>query len=488
MGLSAEDLLWRQSRWCYFTLSLISCELLRITVGYGMIQKALVLLFLLAFVDGCQTFGIDSISTAHPCRPSRSSNVLRGQVPGFKAGSSLKLFQTRKMEIWWDGRGDNLELPKILSENIGNSVDRWIVSDDDISHKSVESASEIFLADGNQLKIKDDKSVAGAIVRLKDSSGQEQALSVLGSVEWLLVEVESFESSWQMIPAENIIAAAQSTGTKLAFSVKRAADVAGLAKALELGVDALCISTKSGDEDLDLWKTAFEARKERNAEAEKVSASLSSDIKISKSKPEIVVGSCWRRDTKGTVLADRICVDLVQKLLPEEGCWVGSSAKVMTLVLSEAASSQYVPTRPFRVNAGPVHSYILLGDGITTKYLCELQASDQVLVYNSKTKASKSVAVGRLKEEIRPCVLVELESQSIEEECGEYCGPRGQVFLQQAETVRLAQPSGDFIRVTDLEAQNGGNGADLKREPLLLRVMTTGTHVGKIYTGKVVER
>lgn len=406
----------------------------------------------------------------------------------FQAGSRLRLFETRKMEIWWDGRDNSLELPKILSENVGNSVDRWIVTDDDISHKSAENASEIFLANGNQLKNKDENSVVGAIVRLKDSSGQEQALAVLGSVEWLLMEVESLESSWQMIPAENIIAAAQSTGTKLAFTVKRAADVAGLAKALELGVDALCISTKSGEEDLDLWKTAFEARKERNAEVEKDSASLPSEKTASKPKPEIVVGSCWRRDTKGTVLADRICVDLVQKLLPEEGCWVGSSAKVMSLILSEAASSQYVPTRPFRVNAGPVHSYILLGDGITTKYLCELQASDQVLVYNTKTKASKTVAVGRLKEEIRPCVLVELESQTTDDETDKCFCPKGQVFLQQAETVRLAQPSGDFIRVTDLEAQNGGNRADLRREPLLLRVMTTGTHVGKVYTGKVEER
>ena len=391
------------------------------------------------------------------------------------------------MEIWWDGRGDSLDQENLL-DITGNSADRWIVTDDGAPHNSVECAEGIFLADGNQLRNLDDRSMVGAIVRLKDSSGQEQALAVLGSVEWLLVEVESDESSWQMIPAENIIAAAQSTGTKLAFAVKKAADVPGLAKALELGVDALCISTKSGDEDPDLWKTAFEARKERNIEAETASASLSLDTKESKPKPEIVLGSCWRRDTKGTVLADRICVDLVQKLLPEEGCWVGSSAKVMTLVLSEAASSQFVPTRPFRVNAGPVHSYILLGDGITTKYLCELQPSDQVLVYNTKTKSSKSVAVGRLKEEIRPCVLVELDAKSTNAVGGKGFGPRGQIFLQQAETVRLAQPSGDFIRVTDLEAQSGGNGVDLSREPILLRVMTTGTHVGKIYTGKVEER
>jgi 3-dehydroquinate synthase II len=449
--------------------------------GHWMIRKTILLLFVL-FINGCHPF-LSSVSSFRYSYSNSLFDALTSKAPELKSRSRSSLFETWRMEIWWDRRNETLEPPKI-----GSDADRWIVTgDDDVSKKSVDSIVEIFQADGNQLRTPDEKTVAGAIVRLKDSAGQEQALAVLGSVEWLLVEVESYESSWLMIPAENIIAAAQSTGTKLAFAVKKAADVAGLAKALELGVDALCISTKHGDDDPDLWKTAFEARKERNAEAEKASASLSSDSKQSKPKPEIVVGSCWRRDTKGTVLADRICVDLVQKLRPEEGCWVGSSAKIMALVLSEAASSQFVPTRPFRVNAGPVHSYILLGDGITTKYLCELQASDQVTVYNTQTNSSKPVAVGRLKEEIRPCVLVELETQQ-DDEFGDSVGPRGQVFLQQAETVRLAQPAGEFVRVTDLEAQSGGNGLDLIRKPILLRIMKTGTHVGKVYTGKVEER
>jgi len=273
------------------------------------------------------------------------------------------------MEIWWDGRDETVvpPIPVNLFEEAGKSVDRLIVGgSDNFSGNFGDSTTTIFQVEGNRLKDLDDQTVAGTIVRLKDSSGQEQALAALGSVEWILVEVESYESSWQMIPAENLIAAAQSTGTKLAFAVEKASDVAGLAKALELGVDALCITTRNGTEDPNLWKTAFQARKERNAEADDLSASSSSGVEESKQQPKIIVGSCWRRDTKGTVLADRICVDLVQMLRPEEGCWIGSSAKIMALVLSEAASSQFVPTRPFRVNAGPVHSYILLGDGIST--------------------------------------------------------------------------------------------------------------------------
>ena len=147
----------------------------------------------------------------------------------------------------------------------------------------------------------------------------------------------------------------------------------------------------------------------------------------------------------------------------------------MALVLSEAAASQFVPTRPFRVNAGPVHSYILMADE-TTKYLCELDASDQVMVYNSKTGTSRGIAVGRLKQEIRPCVLLELSHGAT--------GLKGQVFLQQAETVRIGQKDAEFIRVTDLEAQAESKNA----QPALLRVTSSGTHVGKVYTGKVEER
>merc|ERR1719343_446787 len=110
------------------------------------------------------------------------------------------------------------------------------------------------------------------------------------------------------------------------------------------------------------------------------------------------------------------------------------------------------------------------------------------MVYNSQLNSSKAVAVGRLKEEIRPCVLVELEKPPDDDDFGESPGPKGQVFLQQAETVRLGKPSGEFIRVTDLEAQTGGNAGNAGRESILLRITKAGTHVGKVYNGKVEER
>jgi len=457
------------------------------------IYNTVLLLLSVSLIYQCRPFRPGRISYfPRDCR--RCSGLSSVKDLDFKRNPDTELFDARRMEIWWDGRYDTQIPPSIVFDELGENADRWLVDADAVSEKfASNNTTEILQVEGNCLKGLRDQTIVGTVVGLKDASGQEQALAAIGSVEWILIRVESSDSSWQMIPAENLIAAAQSTGTKIAFAVEKAADVAGLSKALELGVDALCISTKGGAEDPDLWKTAFQARKERSIEAEKIAASIPLESQPSKPEPQIVVGSCWRRDTKGTVLADRICVDLVQRLRPEEGCWIGSSAKAMTLVLSEAASSQFVPTRPFRVNAGPVHSYILLGDGTSTKYLCELQPSDQVMVYNMETNSSKAVSVGRLKEERRPCVLVEFETPRDDRHCTDEGSSaswvtRGQVFLQQAETVRLGQPFGNFLQVTNLEAQNCESRTNVKTVPLLMRVMMTGTHVGKVYTGKVEER
>ena len=43
---------------------------------------------------------------------------------------------------------------------------------------------------------------------------------------------------------------------------------------------------------------------------------------------------------------------------------VGSSASSMVLVHGETVESEFVPTRPFRVNAGAAHTYIMMADGL----------------------------------------------------------------------------------------------------------------------------
>ena len=44
-------------------------------------------------------------------------------------------------------------------------------------------------------------------------------------------------------------------------------------------------------------------------------------------------------------------------MVPGEGMLVGNFARALFLVHSECAESSYIASRPFRVNAGPVHAY-----------------------------------------------------------------------------------------------------------------------------------
>ena len=427
----------------------------------------------------------------------RSSNL--GSTLNYK---SLNFKVYDKMEIWWDGRqignGDGEFVETSINE-MKEFPDAFLINEDSKEKKSIRNHHGY--SNKPIYEIKNDKSqllldsktkkIIGKVIYLKDSSGQDEAIAALGSVEWIIIEAHPNDrtdsdlsnKSWQMIPAENLIAAAQASGTKLAFCVDKAADVGGLSRALEIGVDALCVNAaKTKNMEHDLWNVVYDARRERNKNQ---NVKYSTDHAYS----AVVTGTCWRYETQQTILADRICVDLVQTLAPEEGCWIGSSAKIKALILSESAPSQYVPTRPFRINAGPVHSYILMNDQ-TTKYLCELQPGDFVEVYNSITKSTRSIAVGRIKQEVRPCVIVEMETslETVLDDTNEDTLRKteiqkfsGQIFLQQAETVRLGLENGSYLRVTDLQPNDPKQG-------ILLHVKSAGTHVGKTYTGSVKER
>jgi 3-dehydroquinate synthase II len=122
-----------------------------------------------------------------------------------------------------------------------------------------------------------------------------------------------------------------------------------------------------------------------------------------------------------------------------EGMLVGNSSQALFLVHSESVENPFVNTRPFRVNAGPVHAYIRLTDG-QTKYLSEVRSGDRVLVVNFEGTTYPTV-VGRAKVERRPLVLIEAEEN----------GQTVSVILQNAETIRLTAPSGEPVSLVDLK-------------------------------------
>jgi 3-dehydroquinate synthase II len=147
-------------------------------------------------------------------------------------------------------------------------------------------------------------------------------------------------------------------------------------------------------------------------------------------------------------LADRVLVDTTSLLRPHEGILVGSAAAFLFHVASEATGSAFSRPRPFRVNAGSAHSYVLLADG-STRYLSELNPGDSVLV--AEPEGSVRVArVGRIKVERRPMVLVRADDR----------GSIRTVFLQEAESVRLSTEGGP-VPTSSLRAGGAARGVRL---------------------------
>lgn len=99
----------------------------------------------------------------------------------------------------------------------------------------------------------------------------------------------------------------------------------------------------------------------------------------------------------------RVCVDTTSILKENEGMLIGSTAKGGILVSSETHHLPYMELRPFRVNAGAIHSYIWNHE--QTSYLSELRAGSPVWTVDTDGNARK-VYVGRVKIETRPLLKI----------------------------------------------------------------------------------
>lgn len=300
--------------------------------------------------------------------------------------------------------------------------------------------------DGDALYIEGKQ--VGRRVDVSNSEGQSKARAMAGSVEWILLDL----GEWKMIPIENIIAACDGGPTKVAARISSPEQVLGAAFALQIGVDALLVDEKT-------LQTALIAKSQRGeVTVDAIDETDNEELELS--LLEVIEVS------EGGV-GDRVCVDLTSLLEPGEGMIVGSSSKSMILVHGETVESEFVPTRPFRVNAGASNSYIMMADG-STSYLSELKMGDEVLVVNGNEEA-RSCVVGRVKVEKRPFILFRWKNEN-DNEAG--------VLLQQAETVRLISESRGLVSVTELVPGMkllGWNGG-------------AGRHVGQTISAEVDER
>lgn len=156
-------------------------------------------------------------------------------------------------------------------------------------------------------------------------------------------------------------------------------------------------------------------------------------------------------------MGERACVDTTSYLAKDEGILVGSHSKGMILCVSETHPLPYMPTRPFRVNAGAIHSYTLSGDG-RTNYLSELRSGGKVMAVDVKGRC-RLVTVGRIKIESRPLLQIEAVAPD---------GTEVNIILQDDWHVRLLGPGGAVLNSTAIR----------KGDKLLGYLPTQDRHVG----------
>jgi 3-dehydroquinate synthase II len=229
-------------------------------------------------------------------------------------------------------------------------------------------------------------------------------------------------SDWTVIPLENLVAQSD----HIIARVKDMAEAEMAIHVLEKGVYGILLSTSDP------------------AVVRQVAALLKSTT----GNVELVPFTVTKIHPVG--MGDRVCVDTCTMLSDGEGMLMGNTSSAMLLVHAETLENPYVAPRPFRVNAGAVHAYILLPDG-KTAYLSDLSIGGQVLVSDGKGTAHTAI-IGRTKIERRPLLLVEAEAGKA----------KVSLILQNAETIRLVGVDGKAISVVNLQTGDTIMGCILK--------------------------
>lgn len=251
----------------------------------------------------------------------------------------------------------------------------------------------------------------GVHVVVKDAPTLHEACTVVRQVPWTVL---TFTDPTK-IPLEIVIAAAENSGGRTITVVDGIEDAEIVKLVLEHGSDGLLL-TPTGPDDV---------------------ATLARIVEHRPGRVDLVELTVANVEHIG--MGDRACIDTCSLLEKDEGCLIGSFSTGMFLSCSETHPLPYMPTRPFRWNAGAVHSYVLVPEN-RTRYVSELQAGQPILAVRSDGRV-REVRIGRVKIEKRPLISVSATAPD---------GRNVNVIAQDDWHVRLLGPGGSVNNVTDL--------------------------------------
>jgi 3-dehydroquinate synthase II/3-amino-4-hydroxybenzoic acid synthase len=239
------------------------------------------------------------------------------------------------------------------------------------------------------------------------------------------------------IPLELVIASLQGSLTVVIKEITDPEDSEDAVVALgvmEVGSDGVLFSPNR-QEPLDHFVTALR--------------------EVAEPRVEISVATVLRTTPIG--MGHRSCIDLATLFEPNEGMLVGSTSQGGILCCPEVFFLPYMELRPFRVNAGAVHSYVY-GSGNRTNYMSELKAGSPAMIVGVDGR-TREVPVGRMKTEIRPLRLIEVQFEG---------GEKANVIMQDDWHVRIFSADGKPLNITELKAG----------DKVLGHLSSPGRHVG----------
>lgn len=365
----------------------------------------------------------------------------------------------KQREVWFDGRAVPLERQDIWGLINNSAIKKVLVSPEQRRDGHYPRKTEFV----TEIREKEDLAlIAGGETVMSGSQALLEAARERGYKTCALFSVQGSESLEQScrdavkydfalvdfdlptnIPLEMLIAKLQDAKTVLLRRVANVADMEVAFGVLERGSDGVLFSTTDKADIVGLINCL--AREG----AQKV------DL-----HPLVVTG------ISHAGMGARACIDTTDLMTREEGMLVGSTSGGGLLVCSETHFLPYMNLRPFRVNAGAVHSYIWMPDD-AAEYISDLQAGSKVLCVNIRGEA-RELTVGRVKIEVRPLLLVK----------GEAAGSELNVIVQDDWHIRLMGVDG---RPKNASAIRPG-------DELLAYVCEPGRHVGIKIDETIIEK
>jgi len=248
------------------------------------------------------------------------------------------------------------------------------------------------------------------------------------------------------IPLELVIASLQATHTVLIKEINTPTDVDDAIVTLgvmEVGADGVMFSPRSHG--------ALSEFVSRLGRLERTSVKL----EVATLVRSVPIGMGYRS-----------CIDTTTLFSPTEGILVGSTSQGGILCCPEVFFLPYMELRPFRVNAGAVHSYVY-NFGNRTDYMSELRAGSPLMLVD-RTGTTRRSSVGRMKTEMRPLRLIEAAFQS-----GEHIN----VIMQDDWHVRVFSDEAKPLNITELKPG----------DKLLGNMALPGRHVGIKVDEHIIE-